>query len=175
MRRMPSAALALVLALLAGGAAAQPYPHKTVTLVTHSSPGGGSDVFLRVLAKHLGPKMGVSFAVENVRGGAGAREGGPMRDIPDPGGRPVGQAAAEVTAAWRPCGPGDARPRRSEGGRRCPCRRRTTPDELLAGRRPRHHLHRRRGVARRRWSVLAMDSYRCDGGTTDSPKSVQCD
>ena len=24
-----------------------PYPHKVVTLVTHSSPGGGSDVFLR--------------------------------------------------------------------------------------------------------------------------------
>jgi tripartite-type tricarboxylate transporter receptor subunit TctC len=49
------------------------YPHKNVTLVTHSSPGGGSDVFLRVLARHLGPKMGVRFAVENVRGGSGAR------------------------------------------------------------------------------------------------------
>ena len=72
---MPAAGLVvLALALLAGGAAAQsPYPHKSVTLVTHSSPGGGSDVFLRVLAKHLGPKMGVAFAVENVRGGAGAR------------------------------------------------------------------------------------------------------
>ena len=69
---MPAAGLvALALALLAGGAAAQSaYPHKSVTLVTHSSPGGGSDVFLRVLAKHLGPKMGVAFAVENVRGGA---------------------------------------------------------------------------------------------------------
>jgi putative tricarboxylic transport membrane protein len=50
-----------------------PYPHKNVTLVTHSSPGGGSDVFLRSLAKHLGPKMGVNFAVENVSGGSGAR------------------------------------------------------------------------------------------------------
>ena len=72
---MPAAGLvALALALLAGGAAAQSaYPHKSVTLVTHSSPGGGSDVFLRVLAKHLGPKMGVAFVVENVRGGAGAR------------------------------------------------------------------------------------------------------
>lgn len=70
---MRRAALALLLALLAGGAAAQAYPHRTVTLVTHSSPGGGSDVFLRVLAKYLGPKMGVSFAVENVSGGAGAR------------------------------------------------------------------------------------------------------
>jgi tripartite-type tricarboxylate transporter receptor subunit TctC len=52
---------------------AQSYPVPTVTLVTHSSPGGGSDVFLRTLAKHLGPKMGVGFAIENVTGGSGAR------------------------------------------------------------------------------------------------------
>jgi len=72
MTLMPAAAFFLFLAV-SGMAAAQSYPHKTVTLVTHSSPGGGSDVFLRVLAKHLAPKMGVSFAVENVSGGAGAR------------------------------------------------------------------------------------------------------
>src|SRR5687767_2510721 len=68
--------LALALAFAAAAhplVAAAPYPQKSVTLVTHSSPGGGSDVFLRVLAKHLGPKLGVSFAVENVSGGAGAR------------------------------------------------------------------------------------------------------
>ncbi len=55
------------------GASAQGYPLQTVTLVTHSSPGGGSDVFLRVLGKYLGPKMGVTFVVENIRGGSGAR------------------------------------------------------------------------------------------------------
>jgi len=49
------------------------YPVQTVTLVTHSSPGGGSDVFLRSLIRQLQPVMGVSFAVENVRGGSGAR------------------------------------------------------------------------------------------------------
>ena len=60
-------------------AAAQPcvaqyaYPHEVVTLVTHSSPGGGSDVFLRELARYLGPALGVEFVVENVRGGSGAR------------------------------------------------------------------------------------------------------
>ena len=64
--------VAAALAFATGGAAAQ-YPIKNVTLVTHSSPGGGSDVFLRSLAKHLGPKMGVNFAVENVSGGSGAR------------------------------------------------------------------------------------------------------
>ena len=50
-----------------------PYPHSRVTLVTHSSPGGGSDVFLRDLAKHLGPIMGVNFNVENITGGSGAK------------------------------------------------------------------------------------------------------
>ena len=49
------------------------YPVPNVTLVTHSSPGGGSDVFLRNLVKHLQPKMGVNFVVENVSGGSGAR------------------------------------------------------------------------------------------------------
>ena len=54
-------------------ASAQAYPVQNVTLVTHSSAGGGSDVFLRTLIKFLGPKMGVNFAVENVTGGSGAR------------------------------------------------------------------------------------------------------
>jgi putative tricarboxylic transport membrane protein len=49
-----------------------PYPHSRVTLVTHSSPGGGSDVFLRDLARILGPIMGVNFIVENITGGSGA-------------------------------------------------------------------------------------------------------
>jgi tripartite-type tricarboxylate transporter receptor subunit TctC len=49
------------------------YPHDVVRLITHSSPGGGSDVFLRELARHLGPSMGVDFVVENVPGGGGAR------------------------------------------------------------------------------------------------------
>ena len=48
------------------------YPHATVTLVTHSSPGSGSDVFLREMMKYLGPEMGVNFVVENIRGGGGA-------------------------------------------------------------------------------------------------------
>lgn len=69
-----AAALALVVSAAAPDASAQAkYPHATVTLVTHSSPGGGSDIFLRTMARHLGPKMGVNFVVENVRGGSGAK------------------------------------------------------------------------------------------------------
>ena len=49
-----------------------PYPVNRVTLVTHSSPGGGTDLFLRELAQTLGPIMKTSFSVENIRGGSGA-------------------------------------------------------------------------------------------------------
>ncbi len=48
------------------------YPVSRVTLVTHSSPGGGTDVFLRGLTRHLGGIMKTSFSVENIRGGSGA-------------------------------------------------------------------------------------------------------
>lgn len=51
----------------------QAYPVKRVTLVTHSSPGGGSDVFLRDLAKYIAPIMKTNLAVENIRGGSGAK------------------------------------------------------------------------------------------------------
>jgi putative tricarboxylic transport membrane protein len=49
------------------------YPHDTVTLVTHSSAGGGTDVFLREMIKHLGNVIEADFVVENVTGGSGAK------------------------------------------------------------------------------------------------------
>jgi len=72
--RAATALMALAAATFPGESAAQAaYPVQNVTLVTHSSPGGGSDVFLRNLIKYLQPKMGVNFVVENVSGGSGAR------------------------------------------------------------------------------------------------------
>ena len=44
-----------------------------VTLVTHSSPGGGSDVFLREMVPHLSRIMSNTFVVDNLQGGSGAR------------------------------------------------------------------------------------------------------
>lgn len=68
-------AAAIGLCAIVGTAVADPaaYPHKVVTLVTHSSPGGGSDVFLREMSKHLGKYIGATFVVENVQGGSGAK------------------------------------------------------------------------------------------------------
>ena len=76
------------LALLNAGAAwaqAAPYPHDVVTLLTHSSPGGGSDLFLRELARHLGPQMGVDFVIEQVPGGGGARAVSRLANAPADG------------------------------------------------------------------------------------------
>ncbi|TCK23590.1 tripartite-type tricarboxylate transporter receptor subunit TctC [Ancylobacter aquaticus] len=68
-----AAALAVGLGTLSLNAEPLAYPHKVVTLVTHSSPGGGSDVFLRELSKYLGKYIGATFIVENVQGGSGAK------------------------------------------------------------------------------------------------------
>jgi tripartite-type tricarboxylate transporter receptor subunit TctC len=54
-------------------AAPAKYPHRNVSMITHSSPGGGSDVFLREMSKFLGRYIDATFVVENVSGGSGAR------------------------------------------------------------------------------------------------------
>ncbi|WP_457302086.1 Bug family tripartite tricarboxylate transporter substrate binding protein, partial [Phyllobacterium sp. P5_D12] len=77
MKSIGVAALGLATVAILSSAAAKadplPYPNKVVTLVTHSSPGGGSDVFLREMTKYLGKYIGATFIVENVQGGSGAK------------------------------------------------------------------------------------------------------
>jgi len=65
--------------------AAQSYPVETVTLITHSSPGGGSDVFLRELSGHLAPILGANVVVENVKGGSGAKAMSVLANSPPDG------------------------------------------------------------------------------------------
>jgi putative tricarboxylic transport membrane protein len=71
--RMPIAALALCVALVAAVHAQGKYPKGVVMLITHSSPGGGSDVFLREMSPYLARIMGVNLVVDNMQGGSGAR------------------------------------------------------------------------------------------------------
>ena len=81
-------ASAVAAAVLAGGltaAQAQEYPVDTVTLVTHSSPGGGSDVFLRELSRYLSPYLGANVIVENVSGGSGAKAMAQLAQAPADG------------------------------------------------------------------------------------------
>jgi putative tricarboxylic transport membrane protein len=62
----------LFLAAVAGGCV-NDNRTQVVTLVTHSSPGGGSDVFLRSMAPHLSRILNETLIVENVEGGSGAK------------------------------------------------------------------------------------------------------
>jgi putative tricarboxylic transport membrane protein len=70
---LAAASLALPAAITRAAAAPEAYPHRIVTLITHSSPGGGSDVFLREMSKHLVKYINATFVIENVQGGSGAR------------------------------------------------------------------------------------------------------
>jgi tripartite-type tricarboxylate transporter receptor subunit TctC len=68
--------LAIVLcaaAVISVPAAQARYPKNVVMLTTHSSPGGGSDVFLREMAPHLARVIGAKVVVDNLAGGSGAK------------------------------------------------------------------------------------------------------
>jgi putative tricarboxylic transport membrane protein len=65
--------LTILVAALATGSCANANRNQVVTLITHSSPGGGSDVFLRSMAPHLSRIMQETMIVENVEGGSGAK------------------------------------------------------------------------------------------------------
>lgn len=85
MHKILTAAVGTVAIMATATAAAEGYPVDTVTLITHSSPGGGSDVFLRELAKHLAPQLGVDVVVDNVKGGSGAKAMAYMASAPADG------------------------------------------------------------------------------------------
>ena len=62
---------AILFALVACHAWAQPYPSRSIQLIVPFPAGGGADVAARVLAAALGTELGQSVVVENVTGAAG--------------------------------------------------------------------------------------------------------
>jgi tripartite-type tricarboxylate transporter receptor subunit TctC len=64
------AAAACLLSALSAVAGAQDYPNRPVRLVVPFPPGGINDIVGRVIAQHLGDRLGKQVIVEN-RGGAG--------------------------------------------------------------------------------------------------------
>ncbi len=73
LRKIVSAAtLALPFAFGMSAAQAQDWPPQSLTLATHSSPGGGGDIMMRNLARTLEEKFGVTTVVDNRVGGSGA-------------------------------------------------------------------------------------------------------
>jgi hypothetical protein len=66
---------ALALLGFALPATAQPYPHRTVSVVVPYPAGGSVDVVARLVAQKLSESMGANFIVENRAGGAGGAVG----------------------------------------------------------------------------------------------------
>lgn len=66
--------LALALLLLAGGAAAQPWPSKPIRMVVPFAPGGPVDVVARLVSPKLSEALGQPIVIEN-RTGAGGNLG----------------------------------------------------------------------------------------------------
>ena len=73
LRRLASAAVAIAVAavLLPASAWAQAFPSKPLTVVVPFPPGGGVDLFARVMAEKLTPRLGQSVIVENKPGVGG--------------------------------------------------------------------------------------------------------
>ena len=70
-------ALARVLAACAlgvGGAHAQLYPSRPVTIIVPVPPGGVADPIARILADHLTVTLGQPVVIENVTGAGGSIE-----------------------------------------------------------------------------------------------------
>jgi len=65
-------ALALVALLgIAGGAAAQPYPSRPVTMVVPFAAGGPTDVLARIIVEPMRASLGQPIVIENIGGAAG--------------------------------------------------------------------------------------------------------
>jgi len=79
LRRWPlyvcsAVALALAAPAYSGEATGAKWPERTVRIVTPFGPGGGTDIFARILAQRFSERLGTQFIVEN-RPGAGSTLG----------------------------------------------------------------------------------------------------
>src|SRR6266566_4755727 len=83
MRRLIHAIALIVFASIAL-AQSQPFPSRTVTIVSPFPPGGSTDAVARVMAQRMAQTLGQSVVVENVGGAGGSIGAGRVaRAAPD--------------------------------------------------------------------------------------------
>jgi tripartite-type tricarboxylate transporter receptor subunit TctC len=70
MGKLCAAAVAVMLALI-GGATAEPYPSRPITIVIPLPPGGAVDALGRILAEHMRTVLGQPVLIDNMSGGGG--------------------------------------------------------------------------------------------------------
>jgi tripartite-type tricarboxylate transporter receptor subunit TctC len=77
--------LAVVLAaIFAGGAQAQTYPARPITLIVPYSAGGPTDTLARIMAEHMRTSLGQPITIDNVTGAGGSLGVGRVaRAVPD--------------------------------------------------------------------------------------------
>lgn len=81
--------LLCLVALWSGGAMAQAYPTRTVTMIVPSAPGGTLDALGRLMARSMGADLGRNVVVENISG-AGSLVGMQRLVRSDPDGHVIG-------------------------------------------------------------------------------------
>jgi len=89
--RSASAALAAAALLAAGGAMAQSYPTRAITLIVPWPPGGSTDTHLRKFAEVASKYVGQNIIVENKPGGGGMLGPGVMAKTQKPDGYTLSQ------------------------------------------------------------------------------------
>ena len=94
----PAAAAPAAAPTTAPAASAVKWPTRNVTFVTHTSPGGGGDLFNRAMAKAAEKPWGVAVGVENRTGGSGANAFIATRDAKPDGYTLMGQTPTLITA-----------------------------------------------------------------------------
>ena len=95
----------MALALAAGGAAAQGFPSKQITLIVPFPPGGSTDTTARIRADKMRPTLGQPVVIENVGGAGGTIAMARLaRSAPDGYTIDIGQWDTHVGAVIYPIG-----------------------------------------------------------------------